>query len=110
MKSIDIETLLTIIYVVVDDWYKAVGGAMKKGQRGAKAVFSDSEMLTLMVAHDYIPYPGETQYVSYIRAKPWEPVSTVGRPKPVQPRVTRSSRYGGGIATGVGGSTWRLHL
>jgi hypothetical protein len=68
MTSINIETLLTVIYVLVDDWYKEHGERMKGKTAGAKAVFSDSELLTLMLGQDYIPYPGETQYVSYVRA------------------------------------------
>jgi hypothetical protein len=39
-----------------------------RGKAGAKPVFSDSEMLTLMVAQDFLPYGGETQYMAYIRA------------------------------------------
>ncbi len=66
--SIDIVSILTIILVVVDDWYKSKGQALLKGKPGAKPQFSDSEVLTLMLAHDFIPYPGETQYVGYIRA------------------------------------------
>src|SRR4051812_21718185 len=68
MTSIDIENLLTIILVLVDDWYLEKGQYHMKGKVGAKAIFSDSEMLTLMVAHDFMPYPGETQYLGYVRA------------------------------------------
>lgn len=68
MMSIDIETILTIIYVHVDDWYQAKGQLLLKGKPGAKPEFSDSEMITLMLAEDFIPYPGEQQFVSYIRA------------------------------------------
>ncbi len=66
--SIDMVSLLTTIFVLVDDWYLSKGQALLKGKPGAKPVFSDSEMLTLMLAQDFIPYPGETQYVGYIRA------------------------------------------
>jgi hypothetical protein len=62
------ETLLTIIYVEVDDWYQEKGKAMLKGKAGDKPVFTDSEVMTLMIAEDYIPYPAETQYVAYVRA------------------------------------------
>ena len=55
--SIDLVSLLTTIFVVVDDWYLSKGQALLSG----KPVFSDSEMLTLMLAQDFIPYPGETQ-------------------------------------------------
>ena len=68
MESISIPDLLTIIYVLVDDWYQSEGHQYLKGKPGAKPIFSDSEMLTLMVAQDFIPYPGETQYVGYLRA------------------------------------------
>lgn len=66
--SIDIVSLLTIILVIVDDWYLSKGQALLKGKPGAKAAFSDSEVMTLMLAQDFIPYPGETQYLGYMRA------------------------------------------
>ena len=68
MKSIDMISLLTTIYVLVDDWYQAKGQALLKGKPGVKPVFSDSEMMTLMVAQDYMPYPGETQFLAFMRA------------------------------------------
>src|SRR6266436_8155131 len=68
MTSITIVELLTTMYVLVDDWYQAKGRQWLKGKPGVKPVFSDSEMLTLMLAQDFIPYPGETQYVGFIRA------------------------------------------
>src|SRR5258708_17885853 len=68
MTSITIIDLLTTIYVLVDDWYQAEGQALLAGKRGAKPEFNDSEMLTLMVAQDFIPYPGETQFVRFMRA------------------------------------------
>jgi len=68
MSSINIETLLTIIYVHVDDWYQTTGYESMEGKVGRKPQFSDSEMMTLMIAEDYIPYPAEAQYLEYIRA------------------------------------------
>ncbi len=68
MTSIDIETLLTIIYVWVDDWYQKEGQELLAGKVGRKPSFSDSEMITLMVAEDYIPYPAERQYIAHLRA------------------------------------------
>lgn len=66
--SIDLVSVLTTIFVMVDDWYMSKGQALLKGKPGAKPTFSDSEMMTLMLAQDFIPYPGETQYVGFIRA------------------------------------------
>ncbi len=68
MTSIDIVDLLTIILVLVDDWYIAKGHEFMQGKPGVKPEFRDSEILTLLVAQDFIPYPGETQFVAYIRA------------------------------------------
>ncbi len=66
--SIDIVTLLTIIYVLVADWYKAEGHRLLKGKPGVKPVFTDSEVITLMLAMDFIPFPSETQFLGFIRA------------------------------------------
>jgi len=68
MTSITISDLLTIIFVVVDDWYQIEGVKLLKGKVGKKPEFKDSEMITLMLAQDYIPYPSETQYVEFMRA------------------------------------------
>src|SRR5260221_1354856 len=68
MTSIPISDLLTTIYVLVDDWYQAEGQNLLAGKPGAKAEFSDSEMMTLMLAQDFIPYPGEAQFVGFMRA------------------------------------------
>ena len=68
MQSISIAELLLVIYVIVDDWYLIEGRIILQGKPGRKPDFSDSEMLTLMLAQDYIPYPGENQYIGYIKA------------------------------------------
>jgi hypothetical protein len=93
MTSISISDLLTIIYVEVDDWYQAEGKQLLQGKAGAKPIFSDSEMMSLMIAQDYIPYPGETQFVAYIRANHLDLF-----PKLVdQSQFNRRSRYLGGL-------------
>ena len=53
--SIDMVSVLTTIFVLVDDWYRRKGQALLQGKPGVKPTFSDSEMLTLMLAQDYIP-------------------------------------------------------
>jgi hypothetical protein len=68
MTSISISDILTIIFVLVDDWYQVQGAQLLKGKPGAKPEFSDSEVITLMLAQDFIPYPSETQYIGFIRA------------------------------------------
>jgi hypothetical protein len=53
MTSIALEIVFTYLYVLVDDWYKAEGLQLMRGKVGAKPSFSDSEMLTLMLANDF---------------------------------------------------------
>jgi hypothetical protein len=68
MQSISIAELLLVIYVIVDDWYLIEGQTILQGKPGRNPDFSDSEMITQMLAQDYIPYPGENQYIGYIKA------------------------------------------
>jgi len=68
MTSITFSDLLTIIFVLVDDWYKTNGIQYLAGKPGPKPEFSDSEVITLMLAMDYLPFPSETQFIAYIRA------------------------------------------
>lgn len=68
MNMIDAPTLLTIIYVLVDDWYQQYGNRWVIRLAGPPPTFSDSEMLTLLLAMDYFPYPGEQQFLGFIRA------------------------------------------
>ena len=68
MTSIPFIELATVVYVMVDDWYKEHGVKLIEGKVGKKPVFSDSEVLTLLLLMDYMPYPGETQFLGYIRA------------------------------------------
>ena len=68
MTSITASDLLTIIFVLVDDWYQAHGIRYLKGKPGAKPEFSDSEVITLLLAMDFIPFPSETQFLGFIRA------------------------------------------
>ena len=75
MNSIDFETLLVIIFVLIDDWYESEGRLPKGNQPGSKPEMSDSEVLTLAVVMDYLPFPGETQFLGFMRAnyKQWFP-------------------------------------
>jgi hypothetical protein len=68
MTSITISDILTIVFVLVDDWYQAEGVKLLRGKSGRKPEFTDSEIITLMLAQEYIPYPSETQYIEFIRA------------------------------------------
>jgi hypothetical protein len=67
MASITITDLLTTIFVLVDDWYQECGKALLHGKVGSKPEFTDSEVITLVLAMDFIPFPSETQFLGFIR-------------------------------------------
>ena len=71
MNMVDVPTLLTIIYVLVDDWYQEYGSRLVPSISVLPVLqpaFSDSEVLTLLLSMDYFPYPGEQQFLGFIRA------------------------------------------
>lgn len=68
MSSIPMNDIFLHIYVMVDDWYQENAMDYRKGQPGKKPDFSDSEMMTVMIAMDYLPFPSERQFVEFIRA------------------------------------------
>ena len=67
MNSIDFESLLITIFILVDDWYQQ-NKAPEKVTPGVKPKMSESEILTLALIMDYLPFPGETQFIGFIRA------------------------------------------
>lgn len=68
MNSIPICEILLIIFVLVDDWYQKYANDFRKSKPGQKTEFSDSEVMTIMLAMDFIPFPSERQFVAYMRA------------------------------------------
>ena len=68
MQSILVSELVLIIYVIVDDWYQQHGQVLLQGKVGKKPTFSDCDVITLMLAQDYIPIPGENQFNGFVRA------------------------------------------
>jgi hypothetical protein len=68
MNSIPIDEIFLHIFVMVDDWYQAQASELRKGQPGKRPDFSDSEMMTVMIAMDYIPFPSERQFIEFVRA------------------------------------------
>ena len=68
MNSIPMTEIFLYIYVMVDDWYQERASSFRKGQPGKKPDFSDSEVLTVLIAMDYIPFPSERQFLEFVRA------------------------------------------
>jgi hypothetical protein len=68
MNSIPISEILLYIFVLVDDWYQAHVSDVRKHKPGKRVDFSDSEVMTVLLAMDFIPFPSESQFVAYLRA------------------------------------------
>jgi hypothetical protein len=67
----DLDTFFTVLYVIIDDWYKTdmVGRIHKHA--GAKAEMSDSEILTIMIAGQWqagVPWRSERGLVRWLEA------------------------------------------
>jgi hypothetical protein len=56
------------MYVLVDDWYKENAPRLLKRKVGAKPVFSDAQLITLMLAQDFLSFESETRFLSFRRA------------------------------------------
>lgn len=79
----DLDTFLTTLYVVIDDWYKAEGAALMRRRVRAPAQMSDSEVLTVAVAGQFqagVPWRSERGVVRYMQkhGRGWFP-RMVGR-------------------------------
>ncbi|MBH8565519.1 hypothetical protein I8748_32870 [Nostoc sp. CENA67] len=72
MTSIDLGTVITTIFVVVDDWCQKQVKSITLLKPGVKASMSDSEIMTLALLMDYLPFPGETQFLGFIRGNYFE--------------------------------------
>ncbi|MEM8502405.1 MAG: transposase [Cyanobacteria bacterium P01_D01_bin.1] len=67
MTMVRAEDLLIQVFVLVDDWYRAVGFRLRSRLPGPSCASIASEMLTLLLVMDYFPYDGEQQFLCYIR-------------------------------------------
>jgi len=68
MATISIEELFLITLVLVDDWYEQKGQNLLGRTVGSKPTFSDSEMLTLMLAIDFFEFTSERRYRAFVKA------------------------------------------
>ena len=65
---ISIADLMLVTFVLVDNWYQHKGARLLNRTVGSKPEFSDSEMLTLMLAIDFFEFTSERRFVAFIRA------------------------------------------
>lgn len=66
----DLDTFLTTLYVLIDDWYKQDIVQHKPNRGGAREQMSDSEVLTVAIAGQWrkgVPWDSERSLVRYMR-------------------------------------------
>lgn len=66
----DLDTFLTILYVFVDDWYKAEIESHMRRRKGGHQQMSDSEVLTVALAGQWrvgVPWQSERGVVRYMQ-------------------------------------------
>lgn len=68
MATISIEELFLITYVLVDTWYQQKGKYLLGRTVGSTPTFSDSEMLTLMLAIGFFEFTSERRYRAFVQA------------------------------------------
>ena len=65
----DLDTFLTTLYVVIDDWYKREMSVRMKRHAGPALQMSDSELLTIAIAAQWrvgVPWQSERGIVRYM--------------------------------------------
>lgn len=66
----DLDTFLTTVYVLVDDWYKATWAKRLARQQGRRARMSDSEVLTVALVGQWrvgVPWQSERGVVRFMQ-------------------------------------------
>jgi len=63
---IDTETLITVVYLIVNDWYLTKGHKYLKGKLGRKPAFTDSEMMTFMIMKEFLQFRAERKFLGFM--------------------------------------------
>ncbi len=64
--DMSVETFLTVLYCVIDELYQTHAPTLLAGKVGVKPEFSDSEVLTLMVAQHWCGFQKEATFLRFI--------------------------------------------
>ena len=54
------------LFVLVDGWYQEHADFYRQGKPRQKPEFRDSEVMTIILAMDFIPFPSERQFVEFV--------------------------------------------
>lgn len=93
MASIAFSDLITIVSVLVDDWYQSSTYQTMPAVSRPAPTLSPSEVLTILLTMDLVPFPSETGFLGFLRATHLEEpfmrckipdgMSNACRPKPL---------------------------
>ena len=64
--NMPVETFLTTLYVICDDWYQQNAPTLLSGKAGKKPLFSDSEVITLSLAQHWLGFADEREFLRLI--------------------------------------------
>ena len=68
MPSIPFSDVMTILYVLVDDWYQSSTHSTVSPAPGPAPALTPSEVLTILLAMDVVPFPSERSFLGFLRA------------------------------------------
>jgi len=63
---IDAESLITVVYFIVDNWYLSKGHKYLQGKLGRKPEFTDSEMITFMILKEFLQFSSERKFMGFM--------------------------------------------
>ena len=66
MTGIDVNTFLTMIYTMIDDWYQQEIAAQKPVRPGQDPVVSDREVLTLTILREWLGCTSEEHFLAVV--------------------------------------------
>jgi len=65
---IDTETLVTVVYFIVDNWYLTEGCKYLRDKVGKKPEFTDSEMITFMILKEFLQFKSERKFLGFMHS------------------------------------------
>ena len=63
---IDIETLITAVYFIIDEWYRTEGCKYLIGKVGKKPEFTDSELMTFVILKEFLQLKSERKFLGFM--------------------------------------------
>ena len=104
MDRLPLPDVLTVVYVLVDDWYQTHPLHPDRTPPGRKPALSVRETVTMLLAMDMVPLPSERGFLAFLRANH----PTLFPQLPTLSQCNRRARAVRGVLEQVR-QTWRTH-